>query len=538
MVAHYTVAKNRRDRDEYSEGGEMGKRPDRAVTVYSQNLKRLFPDVPVIIGGIEASLRRNAHYDYWADKVMPSILVPSKADLLIYGMGEKPWMEILALLKKNVPVNNIKDIRGTSYLIHNQKAQNLIKKVEEGSALCLPSFEEVSQDKKIYCKSFNIESKNLDPYSAKTLLQKHGEYYVVQNPPQYPLKTQEMDSVYDFPYERNYHPSYKKGVPALQEVKFSLTSARGCYGACSYCAITYHQSKHVQARSKESLVKEAKVLIADKDFKGYIHDVGGPSANIRGASCPKQEKFGSCKDKNCIGFTQCKNVVIDETEYFDILRTLRRLDGVKKVFVRSGIRYDILLADDERFMRELIKYHVSGQLKVAPEHNSDKVLKLMNKPPFETFLRFKKKYEKINEELGKKQYIIPYLISSHPGCTTKDAIRLAEYLKSIRYIPEQVQDFYPTPSTRSTCMYYTGYDPEDMTPVYVPKKKEEKAEQRALLQFNRPENYQLVKKALLENGRKDLIGNGPLCLIPDDRKNTERKKATPVIYVKKKGKKK
>lgn len=533
MVAHYTVAKNRRDVDEYSEGGEMGKRPDRAVTVYSKTLKRLFPDVPVIIGGIEASLRRNAHYDYWSDRVEPSVLVPSCADLLIYGMGERPWLDILQLLKKNVPITNIKNVRGTSYLTA-EPDKSLLKKIDAKEVIFLPSFEEVSADKKTYCKAFNVESKNLDPFYGKTLIQKHAGKYVVQNPPQFPLKTEELDKVYEFPYERKYHPSYKNGVPALKEVKFSLTSARGCYGACSYCAITYHQSKHIQARSKESLLKEAQILIKDEDFKGYIHDVGGPSANIRHASCPKQEKAGSCTDKNCIGFTRCKNVVIDESEYFDILRALRQLEGVKKVFVRSGIRYDIILADDESFMRELIKYHVSGQLKVAPEHNSDKVLKLMNKPPFETFLRFKKKYEKLNEELGKKQYIIPYLISSHPGCTTKDAIRLAEYLKSIKYIPEQVQDFYPTPSTRSTCMYYTGMDPEDLTEVYVPKSKEEKAMQRALLQFNRPENYALVKKALLENGRKDLIGSGPKCLIPqENKKKGKSRPSSPVIYKKK-----
>ena len=523
MVAHYTVAKKRRDRDEYSEGGKVGKRPDRAVSVYSKTLKRLYPDVPVIIGGIEASLRRTAHYDYWSDRVEPSILIPSKADLLIYGMGEKPWSEILALIKKNVPVTSIKTIRGTCYLANgvDNRINNLL---EEGKAKYLPSYEEVASSKKTYAKSFKEESRNLDPFSAKTLLQKHGDLLVVQNPPQYPLETEEHDALYDFPYMRDYHPSYKEGVPALKEVKFSLASVRGCFGGCSYCAITYHQSKHVQARSKESLVKEAKTLIADKDFKGYIHDVGGPSANIRKPSCPKQAKAGSCVDKNCLGFTPCKNLVAEEDEYLDLLRTLRKLDGVKKVFIRSGIRYDyLLMAGNKEFFREMVKYHISGQLKVAPEHNSNKVLKLMNKQPFEVFLEFKKEYERINEELGKKQYVIPYLISSHPGCTTADAIRLAEYLKSIKYVPEQVQDFYPTPSTKSTCMYYTGLNPDDFSEVYVPKSKEEKQIQRALLQFNRPENYDLVKKALIENGRRDLIGGGERCLIPDHAPNKPQK---------------
>lgn len=515
MVAHYTVAKKRRPVDEYSEGGKIGVRPDRAVSVYSRKLKELFPSSYVIIGGIEASLRRFAHYDYWADRVMPSILVDSKADLLIYGMGENPWFDICKLLKKNVPIGSIKEIRGTSYLVEYDKfGKGLQKRIDNGEAVFCPSFEEVKGDKKSYCKAFNIQTKNLDPFSAKTVLQKHGKSYVVQNPAQYPVKQELLDSVYALPYERNYHPIYKQGVPALKEVKFSLTSVRGCFGACNYCAITYHQSRHIQARSKESLVKEAEILIHDKDFKGYIHDVGGPTANIRNPSCPKQDKFGSCTDKNCIGFKPCSNIHADESDYIDILRTLRELDGVKKVFIRSGIRYDYLLMDkDGKYLKELVENHISGQLKVAPEHCSDEVLKLMNKPSFSVYLKFKERYDELNRELGKKQYLIPYLISSHPGCTTSDAILLAEYLKSVRYIPEQVQDFYPTPSTKSTCMYYTGLNPDDYSEVYVPKSKIEKQTQRALLQFDRPENYQLVKSALIENGRTDLIGNGPHCLI-------------------------
>lgn len=518
MVAHYTVAKQRRKVDEYSEGGRVGMRPDRAVTVYSRKLKSLFPDDYVIIGGIEASLRRNAHYDYWSDKVEPSILVNSMADLLIYGMGENPWFDILKLLNRNVPIRAIKDIRGTAYLSsYEDLSKGVLKKIEVNEAIFCPSFEEVCKDKKSYCKAFNIQSNNIDPFTAKTLLQKHGDKYVVQNPAQYPVEQSLLDSVYALPYERNYHPMYRDGVPALKEVKYSLTSVRGCYGACSYCAITYHQSRHVQARSKDSLVEEAKTLISDPDFKGYIHDVGGPTANIRVPSCGKQDTHGACTNKNCIGFKPCSNLHADESEYMDILRTLRELDGVKKVFIRSGIRFDYLLMDkDGKYLKELVENHISGQLKVAPEHCSDRVLKLMNKPSFEVYKEFKKRYDELNKQLGKKQYLIPYLISSHPGCTTKDAILLAEYLKSVRYIPEQVQDFYPTPSTKSTCMYYTGMNPDDYSEVYVPKTKAEKQAQRALLQFNRPENYFIVKQALIENGRKDLIGNGPHCLIPRD----------------------
>lgn len=515
MVSHYTVAKKRRQKDEYSEGGKIGKRPDRAVTVYSRKLKELFPDTPVIIGGIEASLRRFAHYDYWSDSVKPSLLVDSKADLLIYGMGENPWFEITRLLKKNVPVTSLKDIRGTAYLSeYDHFGKGLLKRIEAGDAIFCPSFEEVKNDKKAYCKAFNIQSKNLDPFYAKTLIQKHKDSYVVQNPPQFPLEQKVLDSIYALPYERNYHPSYKEGVPALAEVKFSLTSVRGCFGACNYCAITYHQSRHVQARSKESLIDEAKILIKDKDFKGYIHDVGGPTANIRIPSCKKQDTLGACKDKTCIGFNPCTALNADESEYMDILRTLREMDGVKKVFIRSGIRFDYLLMDkDGKYLKEIVENHISGQLKVAPEHCSDEVLKLMNKPSFEVYKKFKERYDELNREMGKKQYLIPYLISSHPGCTTKDAILLAEYLKSVRYIPEQVQDFYPTPSTKSTCMYYTGINPDNMQEVFIPKSKLEKQTQRALLQFNRPENYHLVKAALIENGRTDLIGKGPHCLI-------------------------
>lgn len=516
MVNNYTVAKIPRSRDVYSEGGEVGKRPDRAVAVYTKNLKRLYPDVPVVIGGIEASLRRFAHYDYWADKVLPSILVDSGADLLIYGMGEVPIMEIAKEIKRGVPLAKLRDIEGVCYLESFDKLSRKIKaQIEEHSAIFCPSFEDVCQDKKAYVKAFNMQSQNNDHISAKILLQKQLDgKYLVQNIPQRACTIEEMDMVYSLPYERTYHPMYTKGVPAIEEVKFSVTSQRGCFGGCSYCAITYHQGRSIQKRSKESILREVKIFIKDKDFKGYVHDVGGPTANFRNVSCKYQKKNGVCTKKNCIGYKPCVNLEVSHTEYLDLLKELRELEGVKKVFIRSGIRYDYLMMDNnDEFLMQLIKHHISGQLKVAPEHTEDNVLKLMNKPPFRVYKEFKTKFDKLNQKLGKKQYLVPYLISSHPGCTLTDAVRLAEYLKSINYMPEQVQDFYPTPSTKSTCMYYTGLNPDTMEEIFVPRSKEDKKMQRALLQYRKKENYDIVHKALELAGRKDLIGFGANCLI-------------------------
>ena len=514
MVNNYTVAKVRRKNDVYSEGGEFGKRPDRAVTLYANALKRLFPQSAVVIGGIEASLRRFAHYDYWADKVLPSVLVSSKADLLMYGMGERPLHEILDLVKKGIPLKNIKDIRGTCYLSTYESLSERTKELFRSGAKFCPSYEEVLESKEKYAKAFKLQSESSDFVTSGMLVQKHGEKYLVQNPPQRPLSTAEMDAIYELPFMRTYHPMYKRGVPAIQEVKYSISSVRGCYGECSYCALTYHQGRRVQNRSKESILREAELFTKDPDFKGYIHDVGGPTADFYGDACAKQERCGVCKDRHCIGYSPCKNLKVHHGEYLDILRSLRRMKGVKKVFVRSGVRFDYILYDqDKTFFRELCEHHVSGQLKVAPEHCSDKVLSLMNKPSFGTYLRFKQQYEKMNKEIGKEQYLVPYFISSHPGSTLQDAIDLAVYLHSIHSVPEQVQDFYPTPSTKSTCMYYTGLDPDTMRPVYVPKSREEKREQRALLQYGKPENYELVYAALVKAGRTDLIGNTPNCLI-------------------------
>ena len=524
MVDNYTVAKNRRTEDVYSEGGKIGLRPDRAVTVYTRNLKRLYPNVPVLIGGIEASLRRFAHYDYWADKVMSSILVDSGADLLMYGMGERTIRELLSYVKKGVPIGGLRNIRGTCYLCsYSGLSKKLQQDLAEGKVITCPSFEDVKRDKVAYCKAFNVQSENCDPFSSKVLLQKHGDKYVVQNLPQLPLTPDEMDEVYALPYMRTYHPSYKAGVPAIEEVEFSVTSVRGCYGSCSYCALTYHQGRIVQKRSKESIVGEAEQLVKLKGFKGYIHDVGGPTANFRDPACQKQMQVGACKHKNCIGYKPCDNLQVDHSEYLDILQALRKIEGVKRVFVRSGVRFDYVMLDkDDTFLRELIEHHVSGQLKVAPEHSENGVLKLMNKPPFEVYKAFKNKFDRINRELGKEQYLVPYLISSHPGSTLKDAVKLAEYLHSINYMPKQVQDFYPTPSTKSTCMYYTELNPDTLEPVFVPKTKEEKQMQRAMLQYKKPQNHAIVKAALLKAGRSDLIGFGPRCLIPPYPKRVKK----------------
>ena len=532
MVNNYTVAKIRRTRDVYSEGGDPGKRPDRCVDVYCRALKRLYPDCAVVIGGIEASLRRFAHYDYWSDKVLPSILSSSGADLLIYGMGEKPIAEICALLSRGVPLARIKDVRGTCYLAEDGALSAALRRdMESGEALICPSYDEVRSDKRAYADAFRMQSDNSD-FSGKTLLQKHGGLWLVQNRPQFPLSAAEMDAVYALPYERKPHPSYRRGVPAMEEIEFSITSVRGCFGSCNYCALTYHQGRIVQKRSRESIIAEAKKLTEQPGFKGYIHDVGGPTANFRDPACGKQLKSGACRDRKCIGWKKCPALEVSHKEYLSLLRDLRSLEKVKKVFVRSGIRFDYVMYDkSDEFLTELIKHHISGQLKVAPEHVSDKVLEKMNKPPFSVYLDFKRKFDVINARLGKKQYLVPYLISSHPGCTLADAVRLAEYLRSINYMPQQVQDFYPTPSTKSTCMYYTGLDPDTGKEVYVPRSRREKAMQRALMQYGLKRNYATVKEALREAGREDLIGFGKNCLIRPTKEEAiaakrEREKAS------------
>lgn len=516
MVSNYTVAKIRRTSDSYSEGGRKGRTPDRAVVFHSRNLKRLFPDTPLVIGGLEASLRRFAHYDYWADSVMPSILADSGADLLIYGMGERPLWDILSAVKKGAALDKIKDVRGTAYLTaFDDFGKSLKDKIDGGEALFLPSFDEVVANKKSYIKAFNTQYNNSEHTADKPMLQKQATGYVVANPPQYPLTTKELDYIYELPYVRDYHPRYKGGVPAIEEVKFSIVSHRGCFGACAYCSITMHQGRLITARSKQSLIKEALMLTEMKDFKGYINDVGGPSANIRMPSCQKQAKAGSCVGKSCLGFGHCANLKADHSEYMGILRELRGLPNVKKVFIRSGIRYDYLMLDPnyKKILKELVEHHISGQLKVAPEHCSDSVLEIMGKPSFGLYRKFCEDYKKINAELGLKQYLVPYLISSHPGCTTKNAIELAVYLKSINYMPLQVQDFYPTPSTKATTMYYTGINPDTMEEVYVPRDKEEKKTQRALMQYRLPENHRIVKTALENEKMTYLIGTGKDCLI-------------------------
>ncbi|WP_234122608.1 YgiQ family radical SAM protein [Clostridium hydrogenum] len=510
MVNHYTAAKKKRHDDLYSPGGEGNHRPDRAVIVYCNRVREAFKNIPIIIGGVEASLRRFAHYDYWEDKVRRSILIDSKADLLSYGMGEKSIVQIANLLKYGADVSSINSVNGTVYI--TKDVSTLDNFVE------LPSFEEVASDKLKYAESFRLEAREQDAISGKTLVQKHGDRYIVQNPPAMPLTEEEMDMVYKLPFTRTYHPIYEKygGIPALKEVKFSITSHRGCFGACSFCAITFHQGRIIQHRSQNSVIEEAKLLTSDKDFKGYIHDVGGPTANFRHSSCELQKKRGVCKDRQCLFPTPCKNLKVDHSEYLSLLRKLRELPKIKKVFIRSGIRYDYLIYDkDSTFFKELCKYHVSGQLKVAPEHISDRVLKQMGKPGKEVYNKFVKKYFDINKSLNMKQYLVPYMISSHPGSDLNAAIDLAVYIKEMGYMPEQVQDFYPTPGSLSTTMYYTGINPLTGEKVYTPKKQHEKNMQRALLQFSKPENYNLVKEALIKANRQDLIGRGPKCLIPE-----------------------
>ena len=510
MVAHYTAAKRLRSTDAYSPGGKIGKRPDRAVIVYSKIIKRLYPDSPVILGGLEASLRRFAHYDYWDDEIKPSVLIDSGADILIYGMGEKAVCQIAKSLDEGADVSDITYIKGTVYKTDVRNTPY--------SGVEVPSLDNVRNSKKEYAKSCRIEQDEQDHIRGRMVKQKHGSVMVVQNEPMPPLETEELDRVYALPYMRAWHPMYDKdgGVPGIEEVEFSITHNRGCFGACNFCSIAFHQGRYITKRSKESVVAEAKLLTQQKNFKGYIHDVGGPTANFRNPSCDFQLEHGLCKGKKCLAPKQCPNLKVDHSEYLDILRTLRKIDGVKKVFIRSGIRYDYLLSDEnDEFFKELVKYHVSGQLKVAPEHCSAAVLDKMGKPYIEAYEKFSKRYFSYTGKIGKEQYLVPYLMSSHPGSTLDDAVELALFLKSHHIRPEQVQDFYPTPGTISTCMFYTELDPYTMEKVYVAKSKEEKAMQRALLQYYDPSKYELVRKALIRAGRRDLIGSSAKCLIKD-----------------------
>jgi len=517
MVAHYTAAKKRRSDDAYTPGGKAGKRPDRAVTVYTMLARRAFPDIPIYLGGIEASLRRFAHYDYWADRVMPSILESSGADGLMFGMGERSVLELADALrhgKKGAAVCG--NIRGAAYFVHTPTDSEQTFSLPFSFVEC-PSFEKVQTDKTAYARSVKLQYDEQDAVRGRAVLQRHGKRILVQNPPALPLTTAEMDAVYSLPYQRAYHPSYEAagGVPAIQEVRFSLAHNRGCFGGCNFCALAFHQGRYIQTRSHESIIAEAKLLTTLSDFKGYIHDVGGPTANFRYPACKQQEQYGLCKDKRCLFPSACKNIIADHSDYLTLLRELRAIEGIKKVFVRSGLRYDYMLAgQNETFFRELVEYHISGQLKVAPEHMSDNVLYYMGKPSFSVYEAFRKQYARINRKLGRKQYLVPYLMSSHPGATLKDAILLAEYLNHIGYMPEQVQDFYPTPGTLSTAMYYTELDPRTMRPVYVAKTPEEKAMQRALLQWRKPDKRPLILKALRQAGREDLIGYGKHCLVP------------------------
>ena len=509
MVNHYSVSKKRRKTDAYTPGGEMGKRPDYACVVYGNLIRQTYKKTPIILGGIEASLRRMAHYDYWSDKLKRSVLLDSGADVISYGMGEHSIVELAEALDAGIPVEDITYIAGT---VVKAKSLDSIYDAE-----ILLSFEDLKADKMNYARSFYTQYLNTDAFNGKRLVEPYSEHlYVVQNPPATPLTQMEMDDVYSLPYQRTYHPSYeaKGGVPAIKEIKFSLISNRGCFGGCSFCALTFHQGRIVQVRSHESLIEEAKEITKDKDFKGYIHDVGGPTANFRHPSCKKQMEHGVCKTRQCLFPSPCKNLDADHRDYVSLLRKLRDIPKVKKVFIRSGIRFDYLLADKKQeFLRELCEYHVSGQLKVAPEHVAGPVLSLMGKPEHKVYEEFTRQFYKMNEKIGKEQYLVPYLMSSHPGSTLKEAVELAEYCRDLGYMPEQVQDFYPTPSTLSTCMYYTGVDPRTMQKVYVPKSPHEKAMQRALIQYRNPELYDLVIEALHKAGRSDLIGFGPKCLV-------------------------
>ena len=512
MVAHYTAAKKKRSDDAYSAGNKAGKRPDRALTVYCKKVREIYPDVPIVVGGLEASLRRFANYDYWDDEVKPSILLESGADILIYGMGENQIIEIVNRFKNGLSVKEMTDIKGICYISEipvNGKS--------------LPSFEMVKTDKREYAKAARMELDEADHIRGKTLVQKHGKSFLVQNPPMPPLTQSELDRVYGLPYMRYYHPVYESegGVPAIKEVEFSITHNRGCFGACNFCSLAFHQGRFITCRSKQSVINEAKSFLDNPHFKGYIHDVGGPTANFRRPSCDLQLKQGLCKGRKCLAPAPCKNLVANHEEYLDILREMREIKGIKKVFIRSGIRFDFLMEDkDEQFFRELVKYHISGQLKVAPEHCSAAVLDKMGKPHIESYIRFKRKYDRLNNEEGMKQFLVPYLMSSHPGSTLKDAIELALFLKKEHIHPQQVQDFYPTPGTISTAMFYTELDPYTMEPVFVPKTYEQKKMQRALLQYFKPENYDIVRKALTIAGRTDLIGFSEKCLVPPQRNDS------------------
>ena len=530
MVNHYSVSKKHRQTDAFTPGGVMGKRPDYAVTVYCNLIRRTYKKTPIIIGGIEASLRRLAHYDYWSDKLKRSILLDAQADLLLYGMGERSIVEVADALNDGMDIHDVTYIDGTVFRVR-EPDPNL-------PCLRLPDYASLAADPRKYAESFYLQYCNTDPFSARRLLEPYGEHeFVVQNPPQKPLSQEEMDRVYGLPYCRTYHPSYEKqgGVPAISEVRFSLASNRGCFGACSFCALTFHQWRIIQTRSHESLLHEAEAMTHEKAFKGYIHDVGGPTANFRQPACKKQLTKGACPNRQCLFPEPCKNMIADHSDYVALLRKLRKLPGVKKVFIRSGIRFDYLLADkSETFFHELVRYHISGQLKVAPEHVSDHVLEKMGKPRHAVYLRFLEKYKKINEQEHMKQFVVPYLMSSHPGCTLRDAVELAEYLRDTGHEPEQVQDFYPTPSTLSTVMYYTGLDPRTMEKVYVPKNPHEKAMQRALMQYRNPANYALVKEALVKAGRTDLIGFTPQCLIRPyppkaPRRDAEKPEKQPAV---------
>lgn len=509
MVNHYSVSKKRRRTDAYTPGGEMGKRPDRAAIVYSNLIRQTYKKTPIILGGIEASLRRLAHYDYWSDSFKRSVLLDSGADLISYGMGERSIVEIADALAGGISIRDLTYIDGTVWKTNS--TDNIY------DVIFLPDYESMCKDKKEYARSFYLQYQNTDPFSGKRLAEKYSDHlYVVQNPAAKPLSQTEMDDVYDLPYMRACHPScLNKGeIPAVSEIQYSLVSCRGCFGACSFCALTFHQGRIIQSRSHESILREAKEMTKEPGFKGYIHDVGGPTANFRFPACQKQMTHGACKDRQCLYPRPCKNLKADHSDYLELLRRLRNLPKVKKVFIRSGIRFDYVLADAHSgFLKELCEYHVSGQLKVAPEHVSDAVLSRMGKPSRAVYDEFCRQYRKTNERLGKKQYLVPYLMSSHPGSTLKEAIELAEYCRDLGYMPEQVQDFYPTPSTISTCMYYTGLDPRTLEPVYVPKNPHEKAMQRALIQYRDPKNYDLVKEALIKGHREDLIGFGPKCLI-------------------------
>lgn len=519
MVNHYTVSKKHRQKDAYSPGGKMGLRPDMATVVYSNLIRQTYKNTPIILGGIEASLRRLAHYDYWQDQVRRSILLDSGADLISYGMGEHSILEIAEALDSGLQVGEITYIPGTVY---KSKTLDMVY-----DPIVLPSYEKIRDNKKAYADSFAVQYKNTDPFTAKPLAEDYGTRgYVIQNPPAKPLTQQEMDDVYDLPFTGTWHPMYDSqgGIPALEEIRFSLTSNRGCFGSCSFCALTFHQGRILQTRSHDSIIKEAIHMTEDPAFKGYIHDVGGPTADFRQPSCEKQLTKGVCQNRQCLFPEPCKNLTADHSDYVALLRKLRKIPKVKKVFIRSGVRFDYVMADKSPvFLQELVKYHISGQLRVAPEHVSDQVLRYMGKPSHQVYERFLKAYEKANAKTGQKQYAVPYFMSSHPGCTVKDAVKLAEYVRDLGFTPEQVQDFYPTPSTLSTCMYYTGIHPLTEEKVYVPKDPHEKAIQRALMQYKNPANRVLVLEGLKLAGRMDLVGFGPKCLIRPERGSTGEK---------------